>query len=110
MNFELDGIENNGLWITIDLPKNVNLIWQQVGIESEHKGDGSIEKYKVRLATKGYNQVEGLNFFYTFSPIVMLITVRTLMAITCAYNWCLYQIDVNNNLFNGDSIRKKNWR
>jgi len=51
--------------------------------------DGIIDRYKVRLVAKGYTQLEGLNFFGTFSLVAMLTTIRFLLAIATVNNWYL---------------------
>ena len=102
MKFELDALERNGTWILVDLPENVKPIGNKWVYKVKYRADGSIERYKARLVAKGYNQVEGLDFFDTFSPVAKLTTVRTLLAIASAHSWHLHQLDVNNAFLHGD--------
>lgn len=66
------------------------------------KANGEIDKYKARFVSKGYTQREGLDYHETFSPLVKMVTVRTVINIAAAYDWELYKIDVNNAFLQGD--------
>ncbi|KAL0404495.1 UNVERIFIED_CONTAM: Retrovirus-related Pol polyprotein from transposon RE2 [Sesamum radiatum] len=56
----------------------------------------SVDHYKARLVAKGYNQIEGVDFFDSFSPVAKTVTVHIFIAIASASNWPLLQLDVNN--------------
>lgn len=43
--------------------------------------DGSAQKYKARFCVRGDKQVEGMDFWETWSPVVQWSTVRTIMTL-----------------------------
>jgi hypothetical protein len=102
MNTELQALQQNKTWIYVDQPAHVKPIGSKWVYKIKHKADGSIERYKARLVAKGYNQVEGLDFFDTFSPVAKITTIRALIALASAKNWHLHQMDVNNAFLHGD--------
>ena len=109
MNDELKALTANGTWSIVDLPPNVKPIgskWVTIKLRAwiflKHKAGGSIERYKAILVAKGYNQIEGLDFFDTFSLVAKLTTVKTLLAIASLKHWHLHQLDVNNAFLHGD--------
>jgi len=63
---------------------------------------GEVERFKARLVAKGYNQRERIDFKETFSPVVKMQTVRTMLVITTRKKWYIHQMDVYNAFLNGD--------
>ena len=66
------------------------------------KAYGSIDKYKVRLVVKGYNQKEGLDYFDINSPITRISSIRMLIVIAAIHNLKIHQMDVKTVFLNGD--------
>lgn len=67
MKSELQVLEANKTWILVDLPHGVTPIGSKWVYKIKRKADRSIERYKARLVAEGYNQIEGIDYFDTFS-------------------------------------------
>jgi Reverse transcriptase (RNA-dependent DNA polymerase) len=49
---------------------------------------------KACLVAKGFSQVEGIDFFELFSPVVCLETVRFMLALSSLEDWHVQGLDV----------------
>lgn len=102
MKVELDALALNNTWSSVDLPSGKTPIGCKWVYKIKYHADGSIERHKARLLAKGYTQLEGVDYFETFSPVAKLTTVRVLLALAAAKDWFLEQLDVNNAFLHGD--------
>lgn len=61
-----------------------------------------MEWYKAQMDAKGFSQVEGIDFFETFSPVVKVDTICVILTLASANKWQLQQLDVSNAFLHGD--------
>ncbi|PNX83327.1 hypothetical protein L195_g039368 [Trifolium pratense] len=53
------------------------------------------------LVARGFQQIAGVDFEETFSPVVRANTVRIILTIVVHLNWDIRQLDINNVFLNG---------
>jgi hypothetical protein len=102
VNSELESIMSNNTWELVDLPKGFKPINSKWVFRRKLRPDGTIERFKARLVVKGYTQKFGVDFFYTYSPVTKIATIRTLFALASIYNLIVHQMDVKTAFLNGD--------
>lgn len=102
MQKEIDALESNCTWDLVPLPVGKKPIGCKWVFKTKLNLDGSVERYKARLVAKGFNQVEGVDYTDSFSPVVKNVTVRILIALATMNNWPIHQFDVNNAFLHGN--------
>ena len=63
--------------------------------------DGTLDKLKACYVAKGFNQVAGVDFQETFSPVIRYSTVRLVLSLATMNGWILRQLDVKNAFLHG---------
>lgn len=102
MAVEIAAFDTNNTWTLTSLPPNKKVIGCKWLYKIKHRLDGSIERDKAKLATKGFTQQEGLDFAKKISLIAKMATAKVLLAIFVVKGWHLTQLDVNNAFLHGD--------
>ena len=91
----------NKTWSFVPLPLGKNLVGCKWVYKTKFTANRKIEKYRAILVTKGFNQLEGINYNETTAPIAKMNTIRTVLSIDASYKWELHQIYVKSYLLNG---------
>jgi Reverse transcriptase (RNA-dependent DNA polymerase) len=62
----------------------------------KYHSNGIIERYKVRLVSKCYTQIYGIDYHKIFTPIAKINTVRILLFGAVNNGWNIHQMDIKN--------------
>ena len=81
MDLEMDSMYSNQIWELVDFPEGAKPIGCKWIYKRKRDAYGRMETYKVRLVAKGYTQKEGIDYEETFSLVVVLKSVCSLLSI-----------------------------
>ena len=54
--------------------------------------DGQISRYKARFVSKGFQQVHGIDYDETFSPVEKMDSIQLALSIAEAKGWEVHQM------------------
>ena len=103
MKSELDSMYSNQVWDLVKAPNGIKPIGCKWVYKRKRVIDGKVETFKVRLVAKWYTQKEGIDYDETFSPVVMLKSIRILLSIAVYYyDYEIWQMDVKTAFLNSN--------
>jgi hypothetical protein len=65
-----------------------------MGFKKKMDKDENVHIYKTWLMANCFKQIHGIDYGETFSPVMMLKSVRILLAITTHFDYEIWQMDV----------------
>jgi hypothetical protein len=102
MDCEIDMLEWAGTWETVPCLKDKNVIRCKWVCRTKYKADGSIEKYKAHIVTRGFSQVYSIDYLETYLPVAKLMSFCTILALAAQFNWEIQCFDFNAVYLNGE--------
>ena len=76
---EIDTLEEMNAWGVVDRPEDMNILEGIWAFKLKRFPDGMIKKFKARYCVRGDQQLEGIDFFETYAPVVQWTTVRMML-------------------------------
>ena len=96
---EIAQLKKKDTWVEIDrekVPKNKNVIKSCWAFKIARLPSGEIKKFRSRFCVRGDTQIEGVDVFETYAPVVAWSTVRMLMALTAQLKLKTRAADISN--------------
>ncbi|SJL02247.1 uncharacterized protein ARMOST_05573 [Armillaria ostoyae] len=104
MDVEMEAMKRTGTFGDGPTPRPIgcNIVGSKWALRIKRKANGEIDKYKARLIAHGFTQVQGVDYFETFSPTAKLSSLRTFLSIATHYNWDIKLFDYSAAFLNGE--------
>ena len=105
MGVEIEALDKKKAWeLTLrkDLPQAANILPGTWAFKVKRFPDNRIRKYKARFCARGDKQIEGVDVFETFAPVVSWSTVRMMMVLSTCLGWNSVQVDFDLAFIHAD--------
>lgn len=103
MHDEIEFMRQNGVWSLVELPCGYRPIGCKQVFKTKYDSECQVEKYKVRLVAKSFNQREDINYKDNFSHVSLNDSFRIIMVLIAHFDLELHQMVVttllNEHLF-----------
>jgi hypothetical protein len=96
MKLEIQTLKSQNTWVTVDRPKDKSVLKSTWAFKLKRLPDGTAYRHKARFCARGDMQIEGVDFFETYAPVVMWSTIRLLLSTVLTEGWTTRQVDYTN--------------
>ena len=92
---EVETLERMKAWEVVEREVTMNVLSSTWAFKCKRYPDGLIKKFKARFCARGDQQIEGVDYFETYAPVVMWTTIRLMLILECLLDLKSKQGDVN---------------
>lgn len=96
MEEELATLAQNETWKFVPRQPSMDIVGSHWVFKFKLKEDGTLDRLKARFVAKVYLQIDGVDFFKTYSPIAKPSTERLVISIAMIKRWNIQRLDVKN--------------
>lgn len=95
IDVELNTLANElNAWTLVRRMPGMKVLPMKWALKLKRYPDGLVKKFKARFCVRGDRQVEGIDYFETWAPVVQWTTVRTMMILAANQKLCTAQADI----------------
>ena len=91
---EIMTLEGKDSWIVVERTSDMNVLPSTWAFKLKRFPDGTVKKFKGRFCARGDKQIQGIDFFETYSPVVQWTTIRLMLILECVLGLVSKQGDV----------------
>ena len=89
---EIETLERIQAWTVVSCTNNItNILPSTWAFKVKCYPDGSVKNFKGRFCAQGNKQIQGVDFFETYSPVVQWTTIRLMLVLECNLGLCSMQ-------------------
>ena len=97
---EFEALEHKKTWEECDLPPGRKAIPTKWHLKVKGDKVGKVSRFKGRVVVRAFDQIEGIDFNETFSPVAGMTAIRLFLAIAAHKKWRISQLDVKTAFLN----------
>ena len=87
-------LEDMDAWDVVEQTDDMNILPSTWAFKAKRFPDGLIKKFKARFCARGDKQIEGVDYFETYAPVVQWTTIRLMLILECVLDLKSKQGDV----------------
>lgn len=104
---EFRNMNKMGVWRVLNKPTGGKRITSTWVFKIKTGPNGEITRFKARLVARGFLQVKGKDFNFTYAPVSNIKTARILLALGAKNGWEIIQYDATAAFLNGVLDKKQ---
>ena len=106
---ELETLRQMNVWDVVDREPWMNVLPSTWAFKLKRYADGLLRKVKARFCARGDRQIEGIDFFETYAPVVSWTTVRLMLILSIQLNLVTQQHDYTAAFVHADIDKPPNY-
>ena len=99
---ELDNLRKARTWTIVERPKGKNIVRNKWIFRYKTDSAGKVERYKVRLVTKGFTQTFGVDYYEMWPPVAKFRLIWLILVTATQNQWLIDMLSFHSAFLNGE--------